>query len=188
MSPRFKTPVWGTVIYGVLSIVWYVGLTLASQNVLADSIAALGFTIAFYYGINGFAVPLFYRHHVLKSFKNVILLGVFPLVGGASLLWVFIESADTYYYPANSASGTSWFGVGPPLVLGMGFILSGVVVMFLAAAFVKRSRPFFSRKMETVDAMVPYDDPVDIKQRRDGAEGPQGRGLSSRRQRRSSGR
>ena len=45
----------------------------------------------------------------------------------------------------------------------MGFILSGVVVMFLAAWFVKRSQPFFSRKMETVDAMVPYDDPVDIK-------------------------
>ena len=71
VNPRFQTPVWGTAIYGVLSIVWYVGLTLLSQNVLADSIAALGFTIAFYYGINGFAVPLFYRHHVLKSFKNV---------------------------------------------------------------------------------------------------------------------
>jgi len=41
-----------------------VGLTLLSQNVLADSIAALGITIAFYYGINGFAVPLFYRHHI----------------------------------------------------------------------------------------------------------------------------
>jgi amino acid transporter len=162
VSPRFKTPVWGTIIYGVLSIVWYAGLTLASQNVLADSIAALGFTIAFYYGINGFAVPLFYRHHVLKSFKNIILLGVFPLVGGATLLWVFIESVDTYAYPVNSASGTSWFGVGPPLVLGLGFILSGVVVMFLAAALVKRSRPFFSRKMETVDNMVPYEDPADL--------------------------
>jgi amino acid transporter len=57
VNPRFQTPVWGTAIYGVLSIVWYVGLTLLSQNVLADSIAALGLTIAFYYGINGFAVP-----------------------------------------------------------------------------------------------------------------------------------
>ena len=82
INPRFKTPVWGTLIYGVLSLVWYVGLTLLSQNVLADSIAALGLAIAFYYGINGFAVPLFYRHHVLENWKSLLLLGVLPLLGG----------------------------------------------------------------------------------------------------------
>ena len=161
VNPRFQTPVWGTAIYGVLSIVWYVGLTLLSQNVLADSIAALGLAIAFYYGINGFAVPLFYRHQVLKSAKKFIFLGVFPLIGGLLLAWVFIASLDSLWYPANSASGTSWFGVGPPFVIGVGFIVSGVVVMFLASWFVQRSRPFFARKMETVEGMVPYDDPDD---------------------------
>ena len=105
VNPRFQTPVWGTAIYGVLSIVWYVGLTLLSQNVLADSIAALGLTIAFYYGINGFAVPLFYRHQVLESWKKFVLLGVFPLVGGLILAWVLIASLDQLWYPANSASG-----------------------------------------------------------------------------------
>ncbi len=162
MSPRFQTPVWGTAIYGVLSIVWYVGLTLLSQNVLADSIAALGLTIAFYYGINGFAVPLFYRHHVLESFKKFVFLALFPLIGGLSLLWVFIASLDSLWYPANSASGTSWFGVGPPFVLGVGFILSGVVVMVVVSLFIKRSKPFFSRTMETVDTMRPYIDPPDV--------------------------
>jgi amino acid transporter len=161
VNPRFQTPVWGTAIYGVLSIVWYVGLTLLSQNVLADSIAALGLAIAFYYGINGFAVPLFYRHQVLKSAKKFIFLGVFPLIGGLLLAWVFIASLDSLWYPANSASGTSWFGVGPPFVIGVGFIVSGVVVMFLASWFVQRSKPFFARKMETVEAMVPYDDSDD---------------------------
>jgi amino acid transporter len=162
MSPRFQTPLWGTIIYGVLSIVWYVGLTLLSQNVLADSIAALGLTIAFYYGINGFAVPLFYRHHLLESFKKFVFLALFPLIGGLSLLWIFIASLDSLWYPANSSSGTSWFGVGPPFVLGVAFILSGVVVMVLASTFVKRSKPFFSRKVETVDNMKPYVDPLDI--------------------------
>jgi amino acid transporter len=162
VNPRFQTPVWGTVIYGVLSIVWYVGLTLLSQNVLADSIAALGLAIAFYYGINGYAVPLFYRHQVLKSVKKFILLGVFPLLGGLMLTWVFVASLDQLWYPANSASGTSWFGVGPPFIIGVGFIVSGVVVMLLALAFSKRAKPFFARKMETVEAMVPYDDPNDL--------------------------
>ncbi len=78
VNPRFQTPVWGTVIYGIVSIVWYAGLTLLSQNVLADSIAALGLTIAFYYGINGFAVPLFYRHQVFKSFKKFFMPGRLP--------------------------------------------------------------------------------------------------------------
>ncbi len=32
VNPRFQTPVWGTAIYGVLSLVWYVGLTLISRT------------------------------------------------------------------------------------------------------------------------------------------------------------
>jgi len=156
VSPRFQTPVWGTAIYGVLSVVWYVGLTLLSQNVLADSIAALGITIAFYYGINGYAVPLFYRHHLFASWKSVLLLLVFPLAGAAMLTWVLAASFDQLWYPANSASGTSWFGVGPPFILGAAFLGAGVVGMILFRLFSKRSRPFFARRMETVDAMVPW--------------------------------
>jgi amino acid transporter len=163
VNPRFQTPMWGTAIYGALSIVWYVGLTLLSQNVLADSIAALGLAIAFYYGINGYAVPLFYRHQVLKSVKKFVFLGLFPLIGALSLTWVFGASIDSLYYPANSASGTSWFGVGPPLIIGLGFIISGAIVMILARLFVKRSKPFFARKMETVETMVPWEEkPEDL--------------------------
>ena len=105
------------------------GLTLLSQNVLADSIAALGITIAFYYGINGYAVPLFYRHHLFESWKSVLMLLVFPLVGAAILTWVLVASFDSLWYPANSASGTSWFGVGPPFILGAVFLVAGIVGM-----------------------------------------------------------
>jgi amino acid transporter len=156
INPRFKTPVWGTAIYGILSLIWYVGLTLLSQNVLADSIAALGLTIAFYYGINGFAVPLFYRRHVLKNWKNFLLLGAMPLLGGIMLAAVFIGSLDQLWYPANSASGTSWFGVGPPFILGLAFIFSGVIGMYLVKWFWRPSRPYFARKMETVETMTPW--------------------------------
>jgi amino acid transporter len=154
INPRYQSPVWGTAIYGVLSLIWYVGLTLVSQNVLADSIAALGLTIAFYYGINGYAVPLFYRHQILKDWKKFFLLGLFPLLGALLLTWVFIASCDQLWYPSNSASGTSWFGIGPPLILGLAFILSGVVVMVVAERFAKSTRPFFDRKRETVETMT----------------------------------
>jgi hypothetical protein len=32
--------------------------------------------------------------------------------------------------PANSYSGQSWLGVGPPLVIGVGIFLVGIVFMF----------------------------------------------------------
>ena len=47
---RYQTPDTATWWMGGLSIVWYVGLTLVSENILFDSIAALGLMIAFYYG------------------------------------------------------------------------------------------------------------------------------------------
>ncbi len=163
VNPRFQTPVWGTVIYGVVSIVWYVGLTLLSQNVLADSIAALGITIAFYYGINGYAVPLFYRHHVFESWKTV---------SDAARV-----SARRRGHPDLGADRV----VRQPVVPGQ-LGLGHVVVRRRTAlrpgrglpgarrrrhdglfwAFSRRSKPFFARKMETVDAMVPwYEDTED---------------------------
>jgi hypothetical protein len=87
-----------------------------------------------------------------------LFLGVMPLASGVILLWVLAASFDSLWYPANSESGSSWFGVGPPFVLGALFLLSGVVGMILFNVFSKRSRPFFARKMETVDNMVPWED------------------------------
>jgi hypothetical protein len=39
IHPRFLTPHISTILMGVLSIVWYVGLTIVSENILFDSIA-----------------------------------------------------------------------------------------------------------------------------------------------------
>ena len=67
---------------GGLSIVWYVGLTLVSEDILFDSIAALGLMIAFYYGMTGFACVWYFRRDLTKSARNFWLVGVAPLVGG----------------------------------------------------------------------------------------------------------
>ena len=54
---RYLTPHVATWIMGGFSIAWYVGLTVVSQNMLYDSIAALGLMIAFYYGLTGWPAP-----------------------------------------------------------------------------------------------------------------------------------
>jgi amino acid transporter len=146
IHPRFLTPHISTILMGAFSILWYVGLTLVSENIPYDSIAALGLMIAFYYGITGFACAIYYRHELTKNAKSFLLVGVAPVLGGAILTWVLIKSIIDLSKPENSESGDSWLGVGPPLVIGVGLMLFGVVLMFWWYA--AGHRDFFGRKAE----------------------------------------
>ncbi len=148
---RFQTPHVSTILMGVLSTVWYVGLTIVSENILFDSIAALGLMIAFYYGLTGFACTIYYRRLIFRSVKTTLLIGVGPLLGGVMLAFIFIRSCIDYADPANSESGDSWLGLGPPLVIGVGMLLLGAVLMI---AWWIRHPEFFRRKRETADPKV----------------------------------
>jgi amino acid transporter len=125
VHPRYLTPHVSTILMGVLSIVWYVGLTIVSENILFDSIAALGLMIAFYYGITGFACTIYYRRQLTRSLKSFLLIGVGPTLGGLMLTGIFVKSCYDLSKPENSESGDSWLGLGPPLVIGLGFRSSG---------------------------------------------------------------
>jgi hypothetical protein len=85
--------------------------------------------IALYYGLTGFACPIHYRREPFTSARSAIMVGLAPLLGGLILTWVFIKSCIDLANPENSESGDSWFGLGPPLVIGLGFLLFGVVLM-----------------------------------------------------------
>jgi amino acid transporter len=151
VHPRFQTPHVSTIVMGALSIVWYVGLTIVSENILFDSIAALGLMIAFYYGITGFACAIYYRRALLSSAKAFLMVGVGPLLGGVMLLGIFVKSCWDYADPANSESGDSWFGLGPPLIIGLGFLLLGAVLMVVW----QRGNPaFFRLRPEAADEHV----------------------------------
>ncbi|MEX0993817.1 MAG: APC family permease [Solirubrobacterales bacterium] len=147
VHPRFLTPHVSTILMGAFSVVWYVFLTIVSENILFDSIAALGLMIAFYYGLTGFACVIYYRRELLKSAKNFLFIGVAPLVGALMLTYLFVKSCAQFTLPENSESGDSWLGLGPPLVIGAGFILLGVVLMLVTWM----TRPeFFRRRPEVV--------------------------------------
>lgn len=151
IHPRYLTPWFSTVMMGALSIAWYVGLTLVSENILYDAIAALGLMIAFYYGLTGFACVAYYRHELFKSFKNFFFIGVCPMIGALTLTYVLVQSLIDFWDPANSESGDSWFGVGPPLVIGVGFMILGAILM---VAWQLKYPDFFKRKTEIADPRV----------------------------------
>ena len=146
---RYLTPAFATWLMGILSVVWYVGLTIVSTNILGDAIAALGLWIAFYYGITGFACTIYYRREVTKSFKNLVFLGIAPVLGGLMLFGVMGKSIADLAKPENSSSGDSWFGLGPPLVIGISFILLGLILMVIWR--IQGHPEFFGRKREVAD-------------------------------------
>jgi amino acid transporter len=149
VHPRFLTPHVSTILMGVASIVWYVGLTIASEDILFDSLAALGLMIAFYIGITGFACTIYYRRELLRSVKNFFFIGVGPSVGGAILFYLLVKNGIELSDPANSESGNSWLGVGPPLVIAVFFLLLGILLMVIQW---RKLPAFFKRRPEVVPA------------------------------------
>ena len=143
VSERYLTPTWSTVGMGIASIVFYVGLTALSGNVLADSIASIGLLIAFYYGMTGFTSPVFYRHTLTSSVRHFVMRGVIPFLGGFILLAAFLQAAHDYWLVGpNADSTTSWrmpfaphWAIGGIFLTGIGSLLLGVVVMLVTWAF-----------------------------------------------------
>jgi amino acid transporter len=126
---RYRTPDVSTWWVAVIAIVWYLVLSVISENALFDSLTALSLLIAFYYALTGVACAIYFRKHLLNSAKDLLLIGVGPVVGAILLMWLLVESVIDMSDPANSYSGQSWFGLGPPLVIGIGIAVTGVVVM-----------------------------------------------------------
>jgi amino acid transporter len=149
VHPRFLTPHISTVLMGIASIVWYVGLTLVSEDILFDSLAALGLMISFYIGLTGFACTIYYRREIFRSLKNFFFVGLGPLIGGLILFYLLIKNGIELSDPANSESGNSWFGIGPPLVIAVFFLVLGVLLMFVQWRAVPS---FFRRKPEVAPA------------------------------------
>jgi amino acid transporter len=156
IHPRYLTPSTSTIYMGVLSTIWYVGLTIISESILFASIAGLGLMIAFYYALTGYACPIYYRHHLTTSFKNFMFIGVSPIIGAVILTWAFYFSAKDLY--STTDNGT-WLGVGQAFIIGIGFLLVGVVLMFIYQGIAPE---FFRRRPEVVDDYVAVHGAVDI--------------------------
>ncbi|MEA2124674.1 MAG: hypothetical protein QOI80_1456 [Solirubrobacteraceae bacterium] len=148
IHPKYQTPDYSTIFMGGASIIWYVGLTIVSENILFDSLLALGLMIAFYYGLTGFACAIYYRKQLTTSVKSFMLAGVGPVVGGLILFGLFFKSAWDLSDPENSESGDSWLGVGPPLVIGIGALVFGALLMVIWSG---KHKEFFRRRAEIAE-------------------------------------
>jgi len=166
VHPQYKTPSFSTIVMGIVASVYYIGMTLISDNILQDSILSLGLAIAFYYGITGYASVWYFRKDLFTSARNFFYKGFFPLLGALMLTYAFVQSAidmwDVDY------GYTVLFGIGGTFVLGIGSLLLGVVLMLVWWMF-PGAKPFFrgeSLNRET-PVLVP-EDPAEFTRSIDG--------------------
>lgn len=142
---RFRTPGRATVMAGIATGVFYTVMTLVSEHVLVDTIYALGLMICFYYALTAFACVWYFRAEVLRSGRDLLFKGLFPLVGGLLLSAVFAKTLVDMWDPAYG-SGSSVLGMGSVFVIGVGLLLLGVVIMYVMRW---RSPAFFQGKTLT---------------------------------------
>ena len=153
ISPKYKTPEVSTWWVAGIAIVWYVVVSLISENALYDSLTALSLLIAFYYSLTGLACAIYYRKLLLKSVKGFVLIGVGPVVGAILLIWLLVLSGISMSNPENSYGGVSWFGLGPPLVIGLFLFALGVAFMIMMRI---ANTPFWKERPSVVDpSLVP---------------------------------
>ena len=159
VHPRHQTPTVSTLAMGGASILWFVAVNLLSQNVLGDSVTAIGFMIAFYYGLTGLACVLYYRRSIVRSAKSFVLAGVLPFAGFVMLAYVFVRAYIDYGtkgYDQDFNYTPPLLGIEVPIIIGIGGLLLGIVLMLFAMG---AHRQFFRRRLE-VAAPEALDDDV----------------------------
>jgi amino acid transporter len=156
IHPRFLTPTWSTVGMALVSIGFYLLLTLVSTNVLGDSISALGLLIAFYYGLTGYACVWWFRRDLRNSARDLWLKGILPLVGALSLSYFFFKGAwDFWDYTYGLTYWTMPFSphwkIGGVFLTGIGSLVVGIILMFVYEAI---NPPFFRGAVLNKDTPV----------------------------------
>ncbi len=138
----WQTPWVGTIITFLLCSLGILLTTLNANinNTFANMISDIGVLVAIYYGATGIACAWAFRKVLLKSVRNLVLIGILPLIGGVFLFWIGYQVI---------AQGV---GAAIPVLITLGL---GVPLTVVAALVNKNG--FFTQKT------VAYEDVRDVE-------------------------
>ncbi|WP_251447771.1 APC family permease [Microbacterium sp. USTB-Y] len=135
INRKWKTPVFATLVVVVVSLLLFVLANLFGGSVaeiLGWAVSSIGIQIAFYYSLAGLAVVIGFRRVIFRSAKNIILIGIWPLLGALFMMYIFVASIVS--------PDTEW----QVKVLGLGLLVLGIIPL---ALFYRRARAaYFSRR------------------------------------------
>ncbi len=135
VSPRYRTPVAGTIIITLILIAatWAYLLSTSIATVFGDVVSVTGLLFAAFYLCTALAAVVYYRRRVFSNAWDALVIGVLPLASAVFLGWVMVKSLQTA--PASE----KWSVIG---------ILAVGLVLMLVARFSLRS-PFFQIPLES---------------------------------------
>ncbi|MBK0419348.1 APC family permease [Leucobacter sp. CSA1] len=159
IHPRFKSPHVALLWSSVVASAFYAVMRFISEDVLWDTITALGMMVCFYYGVTALASPWYFRKTALREGLGAVVSKiVLPALGGVLLLVVFVQTTVDSMDPAFG-SGSNVAGIGLVGIIGVVVLGIGVALMLIQA---KASPAFFrgevlsrsddSRETETLEA------------------------------------
>lgn len=143
LLPGRQTPWLATIVVAIVSLGMFIGSNyIGSLNtILTDAISAIGLQVCIYYGLAGLTVVVAFRKVLFKSVKNLLLIGVWPLVGALFMFWIFYE-----FVKSNTSDAVViWVGLG-----GLGV---GVIPLAIYWAL---GSPYFKQR-PTLGSVLPED-------------------------------
>lgn len=140
ITPRFRSPGYATVASAVVASAFYALMRVVSEDVLWDTITALGMMVCFYYGATALACVWYFRAEARRSLRALLTKAVAPGLGGVLLLVFFVQTSVDSMDPSYG-SGSQVGGVGLVFVIGVGILALGAFVMVVQAL----RRPDFFR-------------------------------------------
>ncbi len=158
---RYLSPSHATIVMGTAAIIYYIGMTIISQNILYDSIASIGLAITFYYSLTGYSSVWYFRKDLTDSVRDFVFKGLLPLLGAVILTWIFVQSLISLSDPVNNYSVLPGplSGIGAAFLLGVGGLLIGALLMVVLSTR-DYHKPFFAGETLTRDTpvLVPEDE------------------------------
>ena len=136
VSRRFATPVYASILIGVLIMVFstiYYLVTSTVQDAFYDVIDVTGFLFSIFYIMTALAAMAYYRRRIFRGVGDFITIGLLPLGAAVFLGWVLVQSMRGVPAVQN------WSLVG---IIAVGLVLMAI------ARFVFRS-PFFQIRRES---------------------------------------
>lgn len=146
VHPTHKSPYVALLWSSIVASVFYAVMRFLSEDVLWDTITALGMMVCFYYGFTALSSMWYFRKTALsEGVKPFVLKVLLPGLGGVFLLITFVQTTIDSFDPAFG-SGSNIAGLGLVGVLGVTVLLIGVVLMLVWS---RRSPAFFRGEIIT---------------------------------------
>lgn len=144
IHPKYKSPYVALLWSSVIASAFYAVMRFISEDVLWDTITALGMMVCFYYGITALASPWYFRKTAVKEGAGSVLSKiVLPGIGGILLLIVFVQTTVDSMDP-GFGSGSNIGGIGLVGIIGVVVLGLGVLLMFIQS---RVSPDFFKGKV-----------------------------------------